>query len=99
VLCFTFRCCFQIVYPLRREQLHKESDTPPPFSLADKLDAHYQKALTQLTQLTPSLLSKAFRGELVEQDPTDEPASVLLERVKAQRAAVEKPKKVREKAP
>jgi hypothetical protein len=34
-------------------------------------------------RLTPALLAKAFRGELVPQDPTDEPASVLLERVKA----------------
>jgi len=36
--------------------------------------------------LTPSLLAKAFRGELVPQDPNDEPASKLLERTKADRA-------------
>jgi type I restriction enzyme S subunit len=33
-----------------------------------------------------SILSKAFRGELVPQDPNDEPASVLLERIRAERA-------------
>jgi type I restriction enzyme S subunit len=33
-------------------------------------------------KLTPSLLAKAFRGELVPQDPSDEPASVLLARLK-----------------
>jgi len=34
-----------------------------------------------------SLLAKAFRGELVPQDPTDEAASVLLARIRAQRNA------------
>jgi len=34
-------------------------------------------------KLTQSILAKAFRGELVPQDPNDEPASVLLEEIKA----------------
>jgi type I restriction enzyme S subunit len=38
-------------------------------------------------ELTPAFLAKAFRGELVPQDPNDEPASVLLERVRAAREA------------
>ena len=33
-------------------------------------------------KLTQSLLAKAFRGELVPQDPNDEPASALLERIR-----------------
>jgi type I restriction enzyme S subunit len=33
------------------------------------------------------MLAKGFSGELVPQDPNDEPASVLLERIRAQRAA------------
>jgi len=36
----------------------------------------------QLSELDNSILSKAFRGELVPQDPDDEPASVLLERIR-----------------
>jgi len=32
-----------------------------------------------------AILAKAFRGELVEQDPNDEPASVLLDRIRAER--------------
>lgn len=38
-----------------------------------------------LTYLDQSILAKAFRGELVPQDPNDEPASVLLERIRQQR--------------
>lgn len=42
--------------------------------------------------LARSLLAKAFRGELVEQDPNDEPASAMLERLAAERqAALETP--------
>ena len=36
----------------------------------------------QVDKLTPSLLARAFRGQLVPQDPTDEPAEKLLERIR-----------------
>lgn len=51
------------------------------FALADQIEARYNKAKTQVDKLTQSILAKAFRGELVPQDPNDEPASVLLERI------------------
>lgn len=53
------------------------------FKLADKIEARYAKAKSQVNKLTQSILAKAFRGELVPQAPNDEPASVLLERIKA----------------
>jgi type I restriction enzyme S subunit len=56
------------------------------FSLADKIEARYTKAKAQLDKLPQSLLAKAFRGELVPQDSTDEPASVLLERIKKEKS-------------
>jgi type I restriction enzyme S subunit len=54
------------------------------FMLADQIEARFTKAKACVDQLTQSLLAKAFRGELVPQDPNDEPASVLLERIKAE---------------
>ena len=41
----------------------------------------------QAAEADEAILAKAFRGELVPQDPNDEPASVLLERIRAERAA------------
>lgn len=57
------------------------------FSLADQLEARLTAARKIIERLTPALLAKAFRGELVPQDPNDEPASVLLERIRAARQA------------
>jgi type I restriction enzyme S subunit len=51
------------------------------FGFADRLEARLQAAQTASSRLTPSLLAKAFRGELVPQDPNDEPASELLKRL------------------
>lgn len=52
-----------------------------------QLTAVLESASTRLTCLNQSILAKAFRGELVPQDPNDEPASVLLQRIRAEREA------------
>lgn len=52
-----------------------------------ELAATQAQGSAQLTSLESSILAKAFRGELVEQDPNDEPASVLLERIRTAREA------------
>ena len=49
-------------------------------------------------RLEQSILAKAFRGELVPQNPNDEPASVLLERIRAERAKREAEAKVAKKS-
>jgi type I restriction enzyme, S subunit len=59
------------------------------FAYADRLEARYTAARAQVERLTPALLTKAFRGELVPQDPNDEPTSMLLERIRVARAASE----------
>ncbi len=68
------------------------------FAFADQLEAKVASAKSRIDHLTQSLLAKAFRGELVPQDPNDEPASVLLERIKAQRAAAPKARRGRRAA-
>ncbi|MFN7899809.1 MAG: restriction endonuclease subunit S [Synechococcaceae cyanobacterium] len=57
------------------------------FSLADQLEVRLSAARKIVERLTPALLAKAFRGELVPQDPGDEPASALLERLAAKKRA------------
>lgn len=59
------------------------------FKKADAIEQRYQKAKEYVDKLTQSILAKAFRGELVPQDPNDEPASVLLERIREERAKQE----------
>lgn len=45
------------------------------------IEVQYMAARSQASRLAPQVLAKAFRGELVQQDPNDEPASVLLQRL------------------
>lgn len=52
------------------------------FVLAERLEARYIAGREQIDQLISSLLDKAFCGELLPQDPNDEPASELLKRIK-----------------
>ena len=59
------------------------------FKLAEQIESRYNKAKDYVDKLAQSILAKAFRGELVPQAPNDEPASVLLERIREQRAASE----------
>lgn len=67
------------------------------FGLADKLEAHYTAARAKVDKLTPALLAKAFRGELVTQDPNDEPAEQLLTRIRVAResSSTKTPRKAR----
>ena len=48
-----------------------------------------------IKQLRQTILDRAIRGQLVSQDPTDEPASVLLERIRAEKEKLIKEKKLK----
>ncbi len=65
------------------------------FAKSDAIEAQYQSLKAKIDQLPQALLAKAFRGELVQQDPTDEPASVLLEKIKGLTEAVGGKKKTK----
>ncbi|MEG4304844.1 restriction endonuclease subunit S [Microcoleus sp. D3_18a_C4] len=67
------------------------------FKVADLIEQQYKEAQVYLDQLDRSILAKAFRGELVPQDPNDEPASVLLERIRAEREKLDTKKKAKGK--
>ena len=53
------------------------------FSQIDKVDAEITEQLRKAEVLRQSILKKAFSGQLVPQDPNDEPAGELLARIKA----------------
>lgn len=60
------------------------------FAKADQIEASYQKLKVKLEQLPQALLAKAFKGELVEQLPTDGDARDLLEQIKKAKAGLGK---------
>ncbi len=68
------------------------------FALAGTLEKNLANAKQRVDSLTQSILAKAFRGELVPQDPNDEPADKLLARIKAARLEAEKLEKAAKKA-
>lgn len=68
------------------------------FSVIDQLETTITTSLQQAEALRQSILKKAFSGQLVPQHPDDEPASALLERIRAERAAQPKPRGRKSKA-
>ncbi len=85
---------FHVALPAIEEQHEIVRRVESLFAYADRLEARYLAARTQVEKLTPAILAKAFRGELVKQDPNDEPASELLARIAEARSA-DKPAKAR----
>jgi type I restriction enzyme S subunit len=57
-------------------------------SLTEVITNSLNACVARAARLRQALLKKAFEGELVPQDPSDEPASVLLDRIRAARAQV-----------
>jgi hypothetical protein len=69
--------------PPLAEQQEIERRVAGLFALADQLEQRLAQARKQVDKLTPSLLARAFAGQLVPQNPADEPAEKLLARVQA----------------
>jgi type I restriction enzyme S subunit len=62
-------------------------------SYTDRVAEDCQSLVASAARLRQAILKKAFEGNLVPQDPNDEPASVLLERVRAARLKAPEPRK------
>ena len=71
------------------EQAEIMNEINRQFSAIENNLVDLDKDLSNATCLRQSILKKAFSGQLVKQDPNDEPASVLLERIKAGKIALQ----------
>lgn len=76
-----------IQLPPLEEQRRIVAEVERQLSIVDATHAAIDRALERSKRLRRSILERAFTGRLVPQDPDDEPASVLLERIRAERAA------------
>ncbi|MEJ7653739.1 MAG: restriction endonuclease subunit S [Chloroflexia bacterium] len=72
--------------PPREEQRQIVSAVEQCLSMIEQIGGQVDADLKRAARLRQSILKRAFAGELVPQDPTDEPASVLLERICEERA-------------
>ena len=68
-------------------------------ALLRKVESSTQQYAKLQTLLKSKVLDLAMRGKLVEQDPNDEPASVLLEKIKAEKEQLIKEKKIKKSKP
>lgn len=84
----------EIQLPSIEEQMIVVNKVEALFLKADYFEKQYSDAKKFVNKLGQSSLTKAFRGELVEQNDTEEPASQLLERIKQQQR--EAPKTTRQ---
>lgn len=87
----------QILVPLppREEQREIIRRIETAFAKIDRLAAEAAKALKLLGHLDQRILAKAFAGDLVPQDPNDEPAETLLARIRETKAAAPKSRRGR----
>lgn len=77
----------EIPVPTLAEQERIVAEIESRFERADALETAVDRALNDAEKLKQAVLKKAFSGELVPQNPDDEPASVLLDRIRAARAS------------
>lgn len=85
--------------PSIKEQRQIVLEVESRLSVCDKIEEMIEESLKQSEILRYSILKKAFSGKLVPQDPNDEPASILLQRIKAEKGKNIPVKKEREQKP
>ena len=83
-----------VAVPPRTEQVVIASEVDRHLSLINQTSRTLTFGIERASRVRQSILKRAFEGRLVPQDPNDEPASLLLERIRVSREA-ERPKKSR----
>ena len=81
----------------RHEQDEVFREIERQYSTLDHIETAIDSEITKSASLRQSILKKAFAGQLVAQDPNDEPASILLNRIKAEREKTVKNKTPKKK--
>ena len=77
----------KILLPSPEEQSEIVSRLDAILSIERGVIAQINAEIARSDSLRETILRKAFSGELVEQDPNDEPAAALLKRIKAEKAS------------
>ena len=78
-------CGFLLPLPSLAEQSEIVRILDARLEAARSLESEIDANLARADALRQSILQQAFSGQLIPQDPTDEPASVLLARIRAER--------------
>lgn len=79
--------------PAMAEQERLANALEDAFEVADQLRTELTRAQQRSSTLRRSIFAAAFSGRLAGQDPSDEPASVLLKRIATERAATKSPRR------
>ena len=88
-----------VPFPPLEEQSRIAAKIAQLFALLRKVESSTQQYAKLQTLLKSKVLDLAMRGKLVKQDPNDEPASVLLEKIKAEKEELIKEKKIKKSKP
>jgi type I restriction enzyme S subunit len=84
-----------VLLPSKEEQERILQEIESRLSVCDKLEETVEQSLNKIKYLRQSILKKAFEGNLVPQNPEDEPVEKLLERIKQEKEKFELNKKKR----
>lgn len=89
----------EIPYPSQEEQELIVDSFKKNHDALNEITTEVTHQLDLVKQLRQSFLREAMQGKLVPQDPNDEPASVLLEKIKAEKERLIKEKKIKKQKP